>query len=224
MTGSGPRVLAHRGASGYAVENTLSAFREARNRGADGVELDLHCSADGGFIVHHDPELPGAGPIAHLTLDRIRRVRLQEDEPIPTLEEALAELAGLEVWVELKDLPPERDRALLTLLEEADPALVGVHSFDHRVVARLGTRRPSLRRGVLSVSYPVDLLSPLRAVGATALWQQWQLIDGPMVDQIHEMGGEVIAWTVPDRAAAGRLAKLGVDALCGNYPDQLRIG
>jgi glycerophosphoryl diester phosphodiesterase len=224
VSGSGPRVLGHRGASGYQVENTLTAFREARSRGADGVELDLHCAADGGFIVHHDPELPGAGPIATLSLDRIRRVRLRQDEPVPTLEEALAELAGLEVWVELKQLPSERDLALLAILERADPALVGVHSFDHRLIARLGARRPSLRRGILSASYPVDLVSPLRAAGATALWQQWQLIDRPMVEQIHQLGGEVIAWTVPDPAAARQLAALGVDALCGNYPDQLRIG
>jgi glycerophosphoryl diester phosphodiesterase len=224
LSGSGPRVLGHRGASGYQVENTLTAFREARSRGADGVELDLHCSADGAFIVHHDPDLAGVGPIASLSLDRIRRFRLIQDEPVPTLEEALAELAGLEVWVELKQLPSERDPALLTILEGTDPALVGVHSFDHRVIARLGARRPLLRRGILSASYPVDLLSPLKAAGATALWQQWQLIDRPMVDQLHEVGGEVIAWTVPDPAAARHLAALGVDALCGNYPDQLRIG
>ena len=82
---------------------------------------------------------------------------------------------------------------------------------------------PGLRRGVLSVSYPVDPVRQLRDAGAGALWQEWRSIDSELVREVHRMGGEVIAWTVPDVEAAGRLADLGVDALCGNFPDRLRI-
>lgn len=223
MTGIPPRILAHRGASGYAVENSLEAFREARRRGADGVELDVHPSADGAFIVHHDPEVPGAGAIAGLTLSKIKARVLANGETIPTLAEALAASAGLEVWVELKALDPGLDEALLEAVGGPDPALIGVHSFDHRIIARLGNRMPGLRRGVLSVSYPVDPVIQMRDAGAQFLWQEWRSIDAELVQEIHRMGGEVIAWTVPDAGAARRLADLGVDALCGNFPDRLRI-
>lgn len=223
VTKTAPRILAHRGASGYATENSLEAFGEARKRGADGIELDVHPSADGAFIVHHDPEIPGAGPIAGLTLLEIRSRRLFNGEPVPTLAEALAVSAGLEVWVELKALGAERDDAFLETLGDADPALIGVHSFDHRIIARLGNRKPGLRRGVLSVSYPVDPVRQMRDAGARALWQEWRSIDPELVREVHRMGGEVIAWTVPDADAARRLADLGVDALCGNFPDRLRI-
>lgn len=223
MTGIAPRILAHRGASGYAAENSLEAFREARKRGADGVELDVHPSADGAFIVHHDPEVPGAGPIAGLTQGEIRARLLPNGEAIPTLSEALAASAGLEVWVELKVLGAGRDEAFLETLSDADPALIGVHSFDHRIIARLGNRMPGLRRGVLSVSYPVDPVRQMRDAGARALWQEWRSIDAELVREVHRTGGEVIAWTVPDADAARRLADLGVDALCGNFPDRLRI-
>jgi glycerophosphoryl diester phosphodiesterase len=191
--------------------------------GADGVELDVHPSADGAFIVHHDPGIPGAGPIAGLTLGEIKTRRLSNGETIPTLAEALAVSAGLEVWVEVKALGAGLDEALLQALGDPVPALIGVHSFDHRIIARLGGRVPGLRRGVLSVSCPVDPVIQMRDAGAGVLWQEWQTVDAELVGEVHRMGGEVIAWTVPDADAARRLADLGVDALCGNFPDRLRI-
>jgi glycerophosphoryl diester phosphodiesterase len=100
---------------------------------------------------------------------------------------------------------------------------VGVHSFDHRIVSRLGGARPGLRRGILSASYPLDLIGPMRAAGARWLWQEWHLIDAELVAAVHRTGGEVIAWTVPDAPEARQLAALGVDVLCGNFPDRLRL-
>jgi glycerophosphoryl diester phosphodiesterase len=187
------------------------------------VELDVHSSADGAFIVHHDAEIPGTGPIAGLTLGEIRARPLSNGEAIPTLTEALAVCAGLELWVELKSLGAQLDAAFLEALGDGDPALIGVHSFDHRIIARLGKRMPGLRRGVLSVSSPVDPVRQMRDAGARALWQEWRTIDTELVREVHRTGGEVIAWTVPDGDAARRLSDLGVDALCGNFPDRLRI-
>jgi glycerophosphoryl diester phosphodiesterase len=218
-----PRILAHRGASGYEFENSLAAFRAARHLGADGVELDIHASSDGALIVHHDPEISGAGIIASLRLEQIRALRLPNGEAIPTLPEALACCEGLETWIEVKGLPPSLDETLLAAISHSDPALIGVHAFDHRIVARLRKQRPELRLGVLSASYPLDPVTPLVAAGAETLWQEWHLIDSELVHAVHRRGGEVVAWTVPDAAAAVQLAGFGVDALCGNYPDRLRI-
>jgi glycerophosphoryl diester phosphodiesterase len=220
-----PRILAHRGASGHQAENSLAAFREAVRLGADGVELDVHTSADGKLLVHHDPEVPGVGLIQERDLAAIRRTRLSNGEPIPTLAEALAVLPGMEVWIELKTLPASADDQLLDTIERAaSPERYGIHSFDHRIVARLGSQRPRLRRGILSSSYPIDPVAPLLAAGASTLWQEWHLIDEELVRVIHRMGGEIIAWTVNEGSAARRLAGLGVDAVCGNYPERLRSG
>ncbi|MGH7561277.1 MAG: glycerophosphodiester phosphodiesterase [Gemmatimonadales bacterium] len=218
-----PRILAHRGASGQAHENTLEAFRLARQLGADGVELDVHASGDGHLIVHHDSGIPGLGAIRAASLEAIRQVSLPHGQAVPTLEEALEALSGLEVWVEIKTLPPEVDPRLVSILESSrDSCRLGVHSFDHRIVARLGSAGSWLRRGVLSASYPI---APVRAVlkaGANALWQQWHLIDADLVRAAHDAGVEVIAWTVNSAVDARGLAELGVDALCGNYPERLR--
>lgn len=218
-----PRILAHRGASGDAYENSLAAFELARRQGADGVELDIHATRDGRLIVHHDPEIPGVGPIRDLEFPALAGVRLPNGEGIPSLKGALAVLGGLEVWIELKALPKEADSTLLAVIAAAPtPGQCAVHSFDHRIIARLGARSPALRRGILSVSYPVDPVGPMAAAGAIALWQEWHLIDAELVAQVHRRGGELIAWSVQDSDTYQALAALGVDGACGNYPLRLR--
>lgn len=225
MTAPRPRVLGHRGASGHATENSLAAFAEARRLGADGVELDVHATRDGRLLVHHDAVVTGVGAIAESEFSTLRQLRLANGELIPSLEEALAVLAGMEVWVEVKTLPETLDPVLLSALESVgDQTTLGVHSFDHRIVHRLRGRRPALRTGVLSASYPVAPVTPVRAAGASTLWQSADLIDAPLVHAVHSAGLEIIAWTVNDTATAQRLSALGVDALCGNYPERLISG
>jgi glycerophosphoryl diester phosphodiesterase len=193
--------------------------------GADGVVLDVHATADGRLVVHHDPVIPGLGPIAGLRWGEVAQLPRPGASPVPLLEDALAALGGLEVWVEVKALPPEADAHLLAVLAAApNPDRYAVHGFDHRLVARLGRQNPGLRRGVLSTSYPLDPIGPVLAAGARALWQEWRLIDAGLVRRAHEAGIEVIAWTVNDRGDAEALAAIEVDALCGNYPERLRMG
>ncbi len=215
-------VIAHRGASGHAYENSPAAFRRAVELGADGVELDIHATADGQLLVHHDPEVKGVGRIGALPRSAFATYRLPNGEPIPTLAEALALCAGLAVWVEVKTLPPEFDATLLAVLDTGPtPNRYAVHGFDHRIVERLGERRPGLRRGVLLASYLLDTLPVLRSAGADTLWMETHLIDAPLVDLVHGVGGKVVAWTANDDEEIHRLQRLGVDGICGNYPDRI---
>ena len=143
-----PSVIAHRGASGYEYENSRAAFRRAIMLDADGVELDVHATHDGGIVVHHDPEVPGFGPIAQMTLAEARRIRIRNGEPLPSLAEILELVGDRQVWVEVKGLPPKYDHMLLTILDQGPaPERYAVHSFDHRIVCRLGQAQPTLRRG-----------------------------------------------------------------------------
>ena len=218
-----PRILAHRGASGDAYENSPSAFRRAVELRADGVELDIHATTDGSLLVHHDPEVPGIGIIAEHPAAAFAGYRLPNGEPIPTLGEALALLTGLDVWVELKTLPAAWDEALLAALDGGPtPEQYGVHAFDHRIIARLGDRRPELHRGALLASYLLDTLAVLRGTGADTLWMETDLIDATLVEEIHGDGLQIIAWTANDDREVRRLGALGVDGICGNSPDRIR--
>ena len=218
-----PSIIAHRGASGREFENSRAAFTRAIELDADGVELDVHSTEDGIILVHHDAELPGFGPIGHLKYTEVLESRLPNGETIPTLPEVLSLLGDIDVYVEIKTLAAGLDDALLSVLDEGpSPQRYAVHSFDHRIVARLGGRRPGLKRGILMAAYPLDPVPMLTAAGATTLWQDQRLIDKAIVDAIHAAGHTMIAWTVNKPQDALRLARLGVDGLCGNYPDKLR--
>lgn len=219
-----PTVIAHRGASGYEYENSLAAFRRAVMLDADGVELDVHATRDGAIVVHHDPELPGLGLIAHADARTVREVRLHNGERVPLLSEVLELMGNRDVWVEVKALEPAWDARLLAILDAGPaPAHYAVHSFEHAVVGRLGRVRPELRRGVLFSSRAPDVVGTMAAVGASTLWQEWRLVDEALVCAVHAAGCAIIAWTVNELSDLRRLARLGVDGLCGNYPDRIRV-
>ncbi|MGH2352028.1 MAG: glycerophosphodiester phosphodiesterase, partial [Chloroflexota bacterium] len=124
--GRPPLIVAHRGASGLAPENTLAAFRLALDLGAPAVECDVHLAADGAPVVIHDPRVDrttsGSGDVRALTLDHLRRLDAGSwfsarfaAERIPTLDETLAVCTGrARVFVELKvgGGPPLVDAAL----------------------------------------------------------------------------------------------------------------
>jgi len=216
----GALVIAHRGASARELENSLAAFRAAGPLGADAVELDIHATADGALVVHHDETVAGRH-IPHLTGRQVRELRLQNGEPVPTLPEALeAAGAALGVFVEVKSLTPPFDERLFDALAHGpNPSGYAVHSFDHRIIRRLGLERPALPRGVLSSSYLIRPLAALEDAGATTLWQERTVVDGALVEVLHAAGMRLLVWTVDDPAEMRRLLELGVDGLCTNHPE-----
>jgi len=218
-----PLVIAHRGASSIALENSLAAFRAAAGQGADGVELDVHATLDGEVVVHHDPSILGL-PIGQARARDIAELRLANGEPIPTLQQALAVIGPkLRVFVEVKVLDPRwDDRLLKTLNKGPNPAGYAVHSFSFQVVRRLGEKRPGLPRGILS---EVETKSPkqtLADASAQTLWQERSTLDEALVETVHGLSASIIAWTVDNPADMESLVRLGVDGICTNHPERAR--
>ncbi|MGI9040127.1 MAG: glycerophosphodiester phosphodiesterase [Gemmatimonadales bacterium] len=219
-----PSVIAHRGASGYEYENSRAAFRRAVMLDADGVELNVHATRDGGIVVHHDAEIPGFGPLALLSLAEARQIRIRNGETLPLLSDVLDLVGDRDVYVEVKSLPQAHDQELMAVIDRGPvPRRYSVHSFDHRIIRRLGGSCPSIRLGVLLSAYLDDPVAAMRAVGATTLWQEWHQVDEELVNRVHEAGFALIAWTVNEIGDLDRMARLGVDGLCGNYPDRIRV-
>jgi glycerophosphoryl diester phosphodiesterase len=213
--------IGHRGAPREFPENSLPAFDRALARGADAVELDVHLSADGVPVVHHDPDVrlliggkQTQRSITAMTWRELAAVELAPDIRVPSLEQVL-DLIGLRgmVYVELKGEGVE-EHALEVI--GASRARCAVHSFDHEVVVRASRLAPAVRRGILFDEYPQDVDRSMRETKALDVWPNWQLIDARLVERVHAAGGRVIAWTVNTPAAADRLVSLGVDGLCGD--------
>ena len=218
---SRPLVIAHRGASGYEVENSLAAFRAASDRGADAVELDIHATADGALVVHHADRVAGR-LIPQSSLRDVQSHPLPNGEAIPTLPEALRVIVPRMIaFVEIKTLPPRLDEKLFELIERTGaPNRVALHGFDHRVIRRLGERRPLIRRGALMASYPVDPVRCLQDADATILWQHNSYVDEALVAAVHGAGMTIHVYTVNDPDEMYHLAKIGVDGICTDFPDR----
>jgi glycerophosphoryl diester phosphodiesterase len=213
--------IGHRGAPREFLENTLPAFDRALTRGADAVELDVHLTADGVPVVHHDPELRleiggkrTRRSILSMTWKQLAGAELAPNVFVPSLEQVLELVAerGM-VYVELKGEGVE-ERALEII--GASRARCAVHSFDHTAIVRAARLAPALRRGILFEKYPDDIGRSMRETSALDVWPQWQLIDAKLVERVHTAGGRVIAWTVNATVAAEQLIALGVDGLCGD--------
>jgi len=218
-----PLVIAHRGASGRELENSLAAFRAAAPSGADGVELDIHSTADGELIVHHDASIRGI-PIAQSRARDFDVVRLRNGEPVPTLAQALDAIGpGLQVFVEIKVLDPRWDERLFETLDKGpNPKGYAVHSFAFHVVRRLGEKRPDLPRGLLSEVYTKMPRQSLQDANADTLWQKRGTLDEPLVQTVHGDGDRIFVWTVDSPGEMERLIAWGVDGICTNYPDRAR--
>jgi glycerophosphoryl diester phosphodiesterase len=220
---SRPLIIAHRGASGYEVENSPSAFRAAADRGADAVELDLHTTADGALVVHHGEKV-GEHFIAHSSLHEVRSHLLANGECLPTLDEALSIIVPrMMAFVEIKGVPPRHDDTLFAALERTGaPDRVAVHGFDHRIIRRIGQKRPHLRRGVLFASYPVYPVRCLEGADASILWQPRMYVDEALVSVIHGAGMALHVYTLNEPEDIRRMVSLGVDGICTDFPDVAR--
>jgi glycerophosphoryl diester phosphodiesterase len=212
----GPRVVAHRGAWGAGVpENSLAAFEQAIELGADMIEFDVRRTRDRELIIFHDAELAGA-PVASLTRSEIED--LAGVLP-PLLEEALELARGrIALDVELKeDGYLDEFADLLTGFLASGGDLI-VTSFLDLVLERLTELTPQLRRGlVLSVSTE-RAPERAKACGATIVLPKIQLVDDGSLAEISDAGLTVIVW---DFMATEHAALLSEPRISGVITDDV---
>jgi glycerophosphoryl diester phosphodiesterase len=229
-----PEIIAHRGASRQRRENTLAAFERAFALGADAIELDVHATADGVVVVHHDPVLGAdAGALAGRAIASLRAAEVQGGDAaaetrIPSLDEVLSLVNGrATVYVEIKGAGIESRVVDAIARSPGRGARCAVHSFDHRAARRArelsgGVVAGEIPAGILLVSRPIDPVAVMRAAGARDLWQHWELLDADLVAAVHGADGRVVAWTVNDPTVARAFATMGVDGICTDVPDLMR--
>ena len=231
-----PMIYAHRGASGYAPENTLRAFALAADMHADGVELDVQRTRDGVLVVFHDETVDrvtgGHGFIADMTLAEVKRLRVcrpfpDQPEEIPTLEEvfALLKSRGLRCNAELKNsfLPyPGMEAEVLDLASKMGMTDAMLYSsFQHHSMARVKQLDPAARTGLL---YAATLVRPwdyAKSIGADALHPEFTEIlqIREEVERAHALGIEVNPWTVNEESHLRAMIAAGCDRIITNYPD-----
>lgn len=218
------RIYAHRGASGSYPENTLLAFREALAVGADGIELDVHATADRVPVVIHDRSLArttdGAGNVDALSLSQLSTVNAGCGEQIPTLA-AVLELVGdrLHVDIEIKGRGIERE--VLAVLAHFPAARWAISSFDWDTLRTLRRLDHSAELWPLADEADDTLLAVTAelAVPAVSLFSgAYTAASAPV---FRDRGLEVVVWTVNDEQEARRVRDLGAWAVCTDIPARI---
>lgn len=232
--------VAHRGASGYAPENTMAAFDKAVEMKADFYELDVQMSRDGELVLIHDTTVDrttdGSGAVKDLTFAELRALDAggwfapeYAGERIPTLGEVLDRYRGkIGVLIEIKApwLYPGIEQKVADELIKRNMHLpnngkVIIQSFDFGSVQRFHEILPDVPVGVLTYQ-PQDLTdAKLAEFAAYADYvnPSLNLVTEQLVDRIHALGMETHVWTVRDMAWVDPLIQAGVDGIITDYPD-----
>ncbi len=232
-----PLLIAHRGASVDAPENTIAAFELALEQGADGLELDVHLSADGHPVVIHDFTLErttdGAGPVSALRVRELKRLdaggwhdRRFQGQRIQTLQEVLERFRDrTRFWLELKGgstLYPGLEERVVSTIEIYDVVdRVLVQSFDPGAIGEVRTLNLQIRVGAVVAQAPldrallvpgmVDAICPALAVGSAGL-----------IAEVRQAGLDCHVWTVNEPAQVDRLVGWGVSGIITDRPGALR--
>jgi len=231
-------VYGHRGASGYAPENTLEAFELAAKQGAYGVELDVQLTRDGELVVAHDEWLErvseGQGFLKDYTLKELKGLHFNKTFPsfanarIPTLREVyeLLKPTGLYVNAELKNSVfdyPELERRVLELAAECGMSDSVIYSsFNHHSMLRMKALDSAAVCGLLYEGVLVRPWEYAKALGMDALHPQFceTLITKGECEEAHALGLKVNTWTVNGETELGMVIAAGVDGIITNYPDR----
>jgi len=235
---SGGRIIAHRGASSYAPENTLAAFKLAADMGATRIELDVDVTRDGQLVVMHDPRVDrttdGVGWVRDFTLAELRELNAdrgwegqfsRSETRVPTLSEVLDVACERSLWVniETKDFTSSwgavNDLVAAEVLAHDWVDATLISSINHRAVAGFVRAYPQFSTAIAFIETIADLPGYARRCGASVLHPHFSLINQQFVAEAREHGLGINAWTVDDDAAADRILEFDLDALMSNRPD-----
>ncbi|MEM9782389.1 MAG: glycerophosphodiester phosphodiesterase family protein [Pseudomonadota bacterium] len=232
-----PRVVAHRGASAAAPENTVAAIRHAAAMGTRWVEVDVSLLGDGTAVLHHDATLGRTSDASGLLAD-IGAADLAgidaggwhstpfAGEPIPTLEAALTVITALGIGVNLELKPHDADPAPLARATVAAllarPELAGrvvLSSFDQGALSVLADSAPSWPRAPIWHHAPRDWRVSVLGLGASAIHANSRHLDDSVLEGGRLLGLPVRCFTVNTVEEATMLRQRGVAAFFTDLPD-----
>ena len=233
-------IIGHRGAAGYAPENTLAAFNKALSLGCRYIEFDVMLSADGEPFVIHDESLKrttnGRGEVGLVTAEYLQSLDAGRwyskrflGEKIPHLTEVIEWLilSDVQANIEIKPYPQKAaDTAIsvLTTLNRYWPngrAQPLVSSFDLTALQTCRSLAPELPLGLLMHVWQENWDKTADDLACTSIHLNRKLITKERVNAIKEKGYLIFVYTVNSKRQARKLLEMGVDALFSDYPDLL---
>ena len=234
-----PILVAHRGGSLEAPENTMASFRHAIEIGMRYVELDVQMTSDGVLVVLHDPTLDrttnGTGPVGAITFADLQNLDAGSHfgpqfagERVPTLRDVL-ELcvdAGVGVIVEIKDVHlytgmEERVAALLSEMWTRGAENLWCISFDHAAIRKMRTLDAALPLGYLYPPGQEEFVAPDDTIQAYCPHYLSPLARPDQVQRAHDLGKFIFVYTVNTGEDMLAVANAGIDGMVSDRPSLL---
>lgn len=222
--------IAHRGASGYEPENTLIAFEKAINLNADGIELDVHLSADGKLIVIHDEKIDrttnGKGAVNKKSLKELKTFRIENSQEIPTLIEVF-HLVNKRCFINIELKGVGTAKTVVELIQEyiSDKNWNHTHflvsSFDWKMLEEVHLLDPKIRIGVLTEKSIEDALIFAKKTKAFSIHPDYKLLSKENVALMKQNHFEVYPWTVNSKEEIQNIKLFNVNGIISNFPDKL---
>jgi glycerophosphoryl diester phosphodiesterase len=232
--------VAHRGAAGYAPENTIAGFDLAVDMKADYIEIDVQRSKDGELVVIHDTTVDrttdGTGKVGDLTLEQLKSLDAGSwkgesfaGEAIPTFEEILDRYHGkVGILIELKapELYPGIEEQVAEALKERNldkpqNEKIILQSFNFQSMKKMDQLLPHVPVGVLTSNRALTTPEALKEISTYAEWfnPSYGIVTEDVVNEVHSQGMQIGSWTVRSQEAADFLFDMKVDAIITDYPD-----
>lgn len=223
--------IGHRGAKGYAPENTLLAFKKAIGLGIDMIEVDVRKCKSGELIAFHDPTLgrmtDGRGRISQKTLEQLKKSKIigEGQEKIPTLREVL-DLVNRKTCICI-DIKSRGVAGLLAkLIKEYLTRGWRPENFlaCSRIVGELKNFKklcPNIRIGLLFSAFPFGKIRLAKKINAYSLHPIRFFSSEKIIERAHEEGLKVFSWTINNPEKIEKMKKMGVDGIISNFPDRV---
>jgi glycerophosphoryl diester phosphodiesterase len=232
--------IAHRGAAGYAPENTIAGFDLAVDMKTDYIEIDVQRSKDGELVVIHDTTVDrttdGTGRVGDLTLQQLQSLDAGSwkgdsfaGESIPTFDEILERYHGkVGILIELKAPEPypgieeQVAEALIERnLDQAQNEKIIIQSFNFQSMKKMDQLLPKVPIGVLTSNRTHTTQEALKEFSTYAEWfnPSYGIVTEEVVDKVHGLDMQIGSWTVRSQEAADFLFDMNVDAIITDYPD-----
>lgn len=220
---------AHRGASAYAPENTMSAFRLGLEMGANGIETDVQRTKDGVLVLFHDDTLTRVtgqpGSVKDYTYAQLREFSVSvhgRSDRIPTLEEFLQAFGALDLTFAIELKQPFTEEDTVAMLERYGMRKKTViTSFQLECLMRARACAPDYRLGYLTMDINPFTLPVMDILGIRELCPYAPLVAPALVEDLHRKGYSVRAWGVGSEALMKAVCDAGADGMTVNFPDKL---
>src|SRR5499426_3361358 len=227
-------IIAHRGASSYAPENTMAAFDLALQMGASHLELDVHLTCDDNLVMIHDDTVDrttnGTGPVADHTIVALQTLdagawfgEAFTGARIPTLADVLTLYQGRShLHIELKGHTAHLPQRTVDLVRAHGMAQhVTFTSFQHTHLQTMWAYAPELPTGWLVGEISDTVIAQAQVLGCTQLCPRASFVTAEIVQRLHIEGFRVRAWGVANEALMRQVVEAGADGMTVNFPDKL---